>query len=91
MKKCKHKYEESRNEDIGGYNIPEGCITEYDIFCKDCGKYLGHWAYGSTDLEYFLNTASTFQRIKFYIKDKIQHLKNKKYNRQYEDNQDLPF
>lgn len=92
LKKCKHKHEETRNEDIGGWNIPEGVTTEYDIYCKDCGQYLGHWAYGNTDLEYFLNTANFYQKFKFYIKDKIQNRIYKKYMKKCKDeNNDLPF
>ena len=91
MIKCKHKHEETKNEEIGGYNIPEGCTTEYDIYCKDCGEYLGHWAYGTTDLEYFLKTASLFQKIKFYIKDKLITKRLKKKMKNIDENSDLPF
>lgn len=90
--KCKHKHEETRNKEIGGWNVPDGCTTEYDIYCKDCGKYLGHWAYGSTDLEYFLNTANFIKKCKFYIKDKIENRIYKKYMKKYKNgNDDLPF
>lgn len=89
--KCKHKREESRNEEIGGYNIPDGCTTEYDIYCKDCGEYLGHWAYGNTDLEYFLKTAGMFEKLKFYIKDKISLRKYKKQMKGLDENSGLPF
>ena len=91
--KCKHKHEEIRNEEIGGYNIPESCTTEYDIYCKDCGKYLGHWDYGSSDLEYFLNTAGIFKRLKFYVKDRIKLLKYKIYEKKHDlkENNNLPF
>lgn len=34
------------NKEIGGYNIPEGCLTEYDVQCSDCGEIVAHWAYG---------------------------------------------
>lgn len=47
MKKCKHKHTEIINEEIGGYNIPDGCTTEYDLYCKDCNSIIAHWAYGS--------------------------------------------
>jgi hypothetical protein len=91
--KCKHKHEETKNVEIGGYNIPESCTTEYDIYCKDCGKYLGHWYYGNTDLEYFLNTAGLLVKLKFYIKDKLVILKGKcrRILKNEKENQDLPF
>lgn len=91
--KCKHKHEETRNEEIGGYNIPDGCTTEYDIYCKDCGKHLGHWYYGHTDLEYFLNTASIFEKIRFHIQDKWIILKGqiRKMVKHEKENDDLPF
>ncbi len=38
------------NHEIGGYNIPDGCITEYDAKCMNCEEIIGHWAYGSWDL-----------------------------------------
>lgn len=89
MKKCKHKHIETKNEEIGGYNIPDGCTTEYDIYCSDCGEYLGHWAYGSTDCEYWYNTEATlFQKIKEHIKDIYLKIKSKFEN---EDNEELPF
>ena len=91
--KCKHKHKETKNEEIGGYNIPESCTTEYDIYCKDCGKYLGHWYYGSTDLEYFLNTAGIFKRIRFYINDKWIIVKGqiRRIVKHEKENDDLPF
>ena len=93
MRKCKHKRQTTKNEEVGGYNIPEGLTTEYDLICSDCGKYLGHWAYGNTDLEYFFNTAGVFKRFKFYIKDWLSDMKLKiKYRKFSKDNDDdLPF
>lgn len=91
IKRCKHKHEETRNEEVGGYNIPDGCTTEYDIYCSDCGEYLGHWAYGSTDLEYFLKTAGIFKRLKYYIKEKLEMRKYKKQMKGLDENSDLPF
>lgn len=37
------------NHDIGGYNIPEHCLTEFDMRCADCGALVAHWAYGGWD------------------------------------------
>lgn len=34
------------NKEIGGYNIPQSCLTEYDVQCLDCGEIVAHWAYG---------------------------------------------
>ena len=34
------------NEEIGGYNIPEGCLCEYDVCCEECGEVVAHYAYG---------------------------------------------
>lgn len=36
--------------EIGGYNMPEGVVYEYDCICKDCGQINGHWAYGGWTL-----------------------------------------
>lgn len=44
---CKSHNIETCNEQIGGWNIPDGCLTEYDARCKDCDEIIGHWAYGS--------------------------------------------
>lgn len=55
MKKCNHKYTHiSENIISGGYNTPQGMIEEYDIVCSNCKEILGHWAYGSSDLDYML-------------------------------------
>lgn len=29
------------------YYYEEGYLVEYGVFCKECGKRLGTWAYGS--------------------------------------------
>lgn len=93
MKKCKHKCAyESRNEEIGGYNIPEGVTTEYDIYCSKCGEYLGHWAYGSTDIEYHLNyELNWWKRILAKLHIQITDAKLKIKYKKYDDNGDLPF
>lgn len=98
MRKCKHKVHTTANVEIGGYNIPDGCTTEYDIVCKDCGEYLGHWAYGYSDLDYHLKyELKFFQRIKAIVKIKIHDIlwgiKVKRFNKKYNinDNNDLPF
>ena len=93
MKKCKHKYHETRNEEIGGYNIPDGVTTEYDIYCKDCGEKLGHWVYGLTDIEYYLNyelkgIKKLRAKFKYYVLDSI---KNYIINKKYKNDNDLPF
>lgn len=49
-RKCKSKNLEECNHQIGGFNIPEGCLTEYDIKCKKCGAICGHWEYGSWEV-----------------------------------------
>lgn len=90
--KCKHKQHEIKNEEIGGYNIPDGTTTEYDIYCKDCGKYLGHWAYGETDLDYHLKyKLNWWKKLLFKIHIKITDIKLKIKYRKYDDNGDLPF
>lgn len=49
-KKCKSKDLEEANKQVGGWNIPEGCLTEYDIKCKKCGAICGHWCYGNWEV-----------------------------------------
>lgn len=47
--KCPHcggKKLEQCNREVGGYNIPDGCLTEFDMCCKECGEVVAHWAYG---------------------------------------------
>lgn len=85
MKKCKHKNEGIRNQEVGGYNIPDDCLCEYDIYCKDCGKYLGHWSYGYYDEEYNFNTITRFSKIKHYLEQFISKIKMSKIK------DDLPF
>lgn len=48
--KCDSTNLENKNYEIGGWNIPEGVICEYDCVCKDCGQVNGHWAYGGWTL-----------------------------------------
>ena len=35
--------------EVGGFNIPEGCVTEYDVYCENCNSLVAHYAYGSWD------------------------------------------
>lgn len=68
--KCRHKNTEIINEEIGGYNIPEGCTTEYDLYCKDCKQVVAHWAYGSFDdpddvIKY--QTKGIFRKVKAWF------------------------
>lgn len=39
--KCKHKEIEEFRE-----MFDEQGLIECDLYCKTCGAYLGHWAYG---------------------------------------------
>ena len=93
MKKCKHKHHEIRNEEIGGFNIPESCTTEYDIYCADCGEKLGHWAYGVSNIEYRLKyELNWWQRIIEKLKVAIIDIKYRIKNiREHDNNGDLPF
>ena len=34
------------NEEIGRYDIPEGCLCAYDVCCEECGEVVAHCAYG---------------------------------------------
>lgn len=92
MKRCKHKNLVEKNMISGGYNIPLGTIEEYDIFCKDCGKWLAYWSYGSiVDISKERKRVLGFKipihrKIFDYIKNKIQNKKIDIYN-----NQELPF
>lgn len=49
-KKCKCKDLIECNHDIGGWNIPEGVLTEFDVRCSKCGNLCGHWAYGNWEV-----------------------------------------
>lgn len=96
--KCKHKKLEIENEIIGGYNIPDGCVTEYDLVCKNCGKVVAHWAYGSLDnpediIKYQLKG---IKKIRAWIKyNTIEKIKNyfirRKVNKLLKKDSDLPF
>lgn len=98
-KKCKHKYIEIVNEEIGGYNIPEGCTTEYDLKCKECREIVAHWAYGSFDdpddvIKYQTKGRLNKLRawIKYHIFDSIRnYFLNKRLNKICKNNDDLPF
>lgn len=48
--KCDSTNLENGHYEIGGWNIPEGVVCEYDCICKDCGQINGHWAYGGWTL-----------------------------------------
>ena len=95
--KCKHKHHEERNYEVGGYNIPDGCTTEYDIYCKDCGKKLGHWAYGYTDIGYYLNyelnwVQRIFAKLIIKLDDVKWKIRHKKIQRKFDtNNENLPF
>mgnify|MGYP000578565300 CR=1 FL=1 len=98
MKKCKHKIHTIANEEIGGWNIPESCTTEYDIVCKNCGEKLGHWAYGSADIEYHLRyELNWWKRIlaKLHIETEETRwkIKDRKFRKKFnvDDNSDLLF
>lgn len=55
MKSCKHKCPHLQENVIsGGYNTPQGMIEEFDVVCSNCNEILGHWAYGSFDVDYIL-------------------------------------
>lgn len=47
---CKSKEITETNHQFGGWNIPEGCLTEYDVICKKCGAVCGHWEFGSWEI-----------------------------------------
>lgn len=82
--KCKHKNHEDKNICVGGYNIPDGCVTEYDIYCKDCGVYLGHWAYGTDDL-WQDKYNKWYNRLFYNIKSLIKKVFSRDYTK-YNDN-----
>lgn len=46
---CGSKHLIEDNVEIGGFNIPEGCVTEYDVYCENCNSLVAHYAYGSWD------------------------------------------
>lgn len=48
--KCNSTNIKDANRQVGGWNIPDGVLTEYDAICDDCGEVLGHWAYGGWSL-----------------------------------------
>lgn len=81
MFKCKHKRQEEKNCYYEDYH----CV-EYDIYCKDCGKYLGHWAYGYSDVEENLYFEKWYNRL--FYKENIQHLGNDGIELTYKENQE---
>lgn len=97
-KSCKHKNVDIVNEEIGGYNIPEGCVTEYDLYCKDCKKIVAHWAYGSFDdpmyvIKYQMKGIKKVKAwIKYNIVERIKYyFMNRKVNKLMNKDSDLPF
>ena len=48
--KCDSTSIKDDNRQVGGWNIPDGVLTEYDAICADCGEIVGHWAYGNWTL-----------------------------------------
>ena len=48
--KCGSTNLEDSNRQIGGYNIPDGVLCEFEVICTDCGNTCGHWAYGGWSL-----------------------------------------
>lgn len=99
MPKCKHKHTEIINEEIGGYNIPDGCTTEYDLYCKDCNSIIAHWAYGSFDdpadvIKYQIKGLNKIKAwIKYFVIDYIKnYFVNRKIDKICKKNKsDLPF
>ena len=84
MKRCKHLHREERNRYIEDYH----CV-ECDVYCSDCGQYLGYWAYGYSDVEENIYFEKWYNRLFYSIKTKIHNFKIcgiKKH-----DNDDLPF
>ncbi len=87
MKKCKH--ENQFDENI--YYDEHGAI-EYDTFCANCGKYLGHWAYGYYDLDYDLNyRLKGLKKMKVKLKIWIENIIFKFKYRKSIKNNELPF
>ena len=86
MKKCKHKNQFDENIYYDEYGA-----VEYDTYCANCGKYLGHWAYGYYDLDYSLNTAKTIRKTRLKFKIWIENIIfDFKYRKSIKKN-DLPF
>lgn len=44
--KCGNTDFETKNSYGDGNNI----VEEMDIYCKECGNLVGHWAYGAWDM-----------------------------------------
>lgn len=85
--KCNHKCLHLQENIIsGGYNIPQGIIEEYDIICSKCGENLGHWAYGSADIDYILKYEykgfkKIYKNIEFWWNYKFKTLWRKLWKR----------
>lgn len=82
MSKCKHKRQEQRNCYYENYY----CV-EYDVYCRDCEKYLGHWAYGHSDVEENLYFEKWYNRLFYSVKTKIKSF----FRKNNYDDSDLPF
>lgn len=80
MKGCKHKCPHLQENVIsGGYNTPQGMIEEFDVVCSNCNEILGHWAYGSFDIDYMLKyELKGWRKIIANIKYKWERFKWKK-------------
>lgn len=78
--RCKHRNQEERNHVYAGYNEPPG-ITEYDIYCQDCDKFLVHWYYGYYDLDEYLSNIyygySWYKKIIHKCKSMFNKFKSK--------------
>lgn len=88
MKKCKHIHITERNQ-----LYDEHGIIEYDVYCEDCEKYLGHWAYGYSDVEENLYFEKWYNRFIYNIKSRIKNkiLDFKIWGFKKHDDTDLPF
>ena len=86
MKRCNHKHcvHNSVNQITGGYNIPDGCTTEFDVECSRCKEIIGHYAYGSYDIDYMikfqLNRINKIKALIKFWKHKFKNKNNKKVN-----------
>lgn len=73
-KKCKHNCNHSPINIISGnYNVPQGFIEEYDVQCDNCKEIIGHWAYGSFDIDYMIDfELKGFNWVKALFKYRIK-------------------
>lgn len=70
---------------LGGYNIPDGCTTEFDIECSRCNQIIRHYAYGSYDIDYMINfklkgISKIKALIKYWKHNKDKNKNNRKIN-----------